>query len=1019
MPPPPTMAWQQAFSLNAEEAQRALRTGEHAALLEDYFGPEQYAEMRRLAQEASTRRVRGGPRVLILPGILGSTIGVDRFGPFDDVYWFDPIDIAKGHLAALALPNKTKKRFQPLGVILFTYLKLRLSLELDGYDADFHPFDWRLTIPDAAENLLDRLFKEKAAQVHLVAHSMGGLVARTAIEMGRKKKHAGAKRIGRVIMLGTPNHGSFAPVQALRGTYGTVVKVARLDQKHNADELARNVFGTFPGLYEMLPSPAVFSKLDLYDAKVWPSDKPRPRQALLDAVEAVKDQFASGDERMFLIAGVNKSTTVDLRIENGSVEYALSDAGDGTVPLQFALLDGIATWYVEETHGSLPNNGRVARAVADILERGETKVLASEWSPDRAMQWVEEDRLRTGPFREAEPAPGPLSQTQIRELISEYAAPESAEIAPPPGPQEGMAAVEGYAHRLDRVLVGRQLQHRIDIRFAHGSITQVDARAYVLGIFEDVTPGGAARAIDERMDGAITELTTRRMFSGRVGEVFVMPSGRNSLRADMVAFVGLGPFDRFNHEVQQIAAEHLIRLFIRTNIEEFATVLFGAGSGGGAAASLQNLLTGFLRGLRDADRDRRFRRLILAELDPASYREMKEELVRLSTSDLCAGVDIVFDEVSLPPEPPLAPRAGVAVPSVLGQAVYLIVRQEGAPTARSAQTRPMIINASVLTAGGKASVVSESIAFDEQKWTVLKTSIEREFTARDLPRLGGHLAELMLPPGIRTVLARMKNRHLVVVHDAASSRVPWEIVAIDGWFPAAEAGLSHRYLAANLSIAKWLEERRAEATLRLLLVGNPTEDLEGAEVEYERIEGLAKSMSALAVDGLYGEEATKPALLSAFRSGKYDVVHYAGHAFFDERDPKNSGIICHGDTVLSGADLSGIGNLPTLMFFNACEAARVRKRTARVQESIGLAEAFLRGGVATYVGTYWPVGDAPATEFATSFYQSLFEGKTVGKSVNAGRAAVRALTSPRAQRDWADYVHYGNADFVLKLPVSS
>jgi CHAT domain-containing protein len=88
--------------------------------------------------------------------------------------------------------------------------------------------------------------------------------------------------------------------------------------------------------------------------------------------------------------------------------------------------------------------------------------------------------------------------------------------------------------------------------------------------------------------------------------------------------------------------------------------------------------------------------------------------------------------------------------------------------------------------------------------------------------------------------------------------------------------------------------------------------------------------------------------------------------------------------VLSGADLAGIGNLTALMFFNACEVARVRKpRDAtdpelaipkRIKRNVGLAEAFLRGGVANYMGTYWPVGDAPAKRFAEVFYSSLLQG---------------------------------------------
>ena len=41
----------------------------------------------------------------------------------------------------------------------------------------------------------------------------------------------------RVLLLGTPNGGSFAAVQALRGTYAVVRKVARLDANASAETL--------------------------------------------------------------------------------------------------------------------------------------------------------------------------------------------------------------------------------------------------------------------------------------------------------------------------------------------------------------------------------------------------------------------------------------------------------------------------------------------------------------------------------------------------------------------------------------------------------------------------------------------------------------------------------------------------------------------------------------------------------------------------------------------------------------
>jgi len=104
------------------------------------------------------------------------------------------------------------------------------------------------------------------------------------------------------------------------------------------------------------------------------------------------------------------------------------------------------------------------------------------------------------------------------------------------------------------------------------------------------------------------------------------------------------------------------------------------------------------------------------------------------------------------------------------------------------------------------------------------------------------------------------------------------------------------------------------------------------------------------------------------------------------------------------------------VFFNACEAARVRKprrkagsRLFAFRRSTSVAEAFLGGGVANFLGTHWPVGDQAALVFSTSFYRRLLDGALLGDSVLTARQQVLELDSI----DWADYVLYGNSDFAV------
>ena len=72
-----------------------------------------------------------------------------------------------------------------------------------------------------------------------------------------------------------------------------------------------------------------------------------------------------------------------------------------------------------------------------------------------------------------------------------------------------------------------------------------------------------------------------------------------------------------------------------------------------------------------------------------------------------------------------------------------------------------------------------------------------------------------------------------------------------------------------------------------------------------------------------------------------------------------------------------------------------------------IAEAFLRGGVANFVGTYWPVLDVSGEQFARAFYLAAVDGEPLGAAVLKGRKAVTSS-------DWADYMFYGSPSFCLK-----
>ncbi len=350
--------------LHDDQVIALLQSGAHAHLLIAHFGEAEYRELSHLAKLAATRRKLRGPTVFILPGIMGSRLAMKR-GRTLDLYWLHPHAIAQGRLAELALPGS--RSLKPIGVMLPGYLKMKLLLEVTGFKPILHAFDWRGDIERNARALVRAI--EASGKAIVVAHSMGAMIARAALRFDKKRL------IKKLVQIGAPNEGSFAPVQALRAVYPTVRKVAALDRAHTAEQLARDVFLTLPGLYQLLPSPRD-GELDLFDASNWPSDLvPNPK--LLDEARKARARLPSPDSRCHVIAGYGQDTVVSLSRSDDLFTYDIRPDGDGTVPLARAGWSGARTWYAREIHGALSTNSTVLSALIDILREGETATLDS------------------------------------------------------------------------------------------------------------------------------------------------------------------------------------------------------------------------------------------------------------------------------------------------------------------------------------------------------------------------------------------------------------------------------------------------------------------------------------------------------------------------------------------------------------------------------------------------------------------------------------------------------------------
>ena len=381
------------------------------------------------------------PAVFVLPGILGSHLKADGHR-----IWLSLRLV--GGLSKLQYTGRADA-VEPDGPVGLVYDSLCEYLS-DSHEVIAFGFDWRRPIEEEAQRLADAVEQALDARaasqqpVRLLAHSMGGVLARTLqLErpqtFARLMQHADA----RLLMLGTPNGGSWAPMQVLSGddTFGNALAAFGSPLR---DHQARQMMAEMPGFIQLqaaLDDP----RLQLHQASTWAklaADDLKqvqdnnwwhrhageqqdaayawglPPQQVLQQARRLRqrlDQQLAQDlagmaARMLLVVGRARFTPAGFEVgEQGFVYLNASHApatgngaggaagtgadsadstgasGDGRVTLESARLAGVRTWQMDADHGSLPQQRQHFKALLELLQSGDTDKLQrlADWAPAR------------------------------------------------------------------------------------------------------------------------------------------------------------------------------------------------------------------------------------------------------------------------------------------------------------------------------------------------------------------------------------------------------------------------------------------------------------------------------------------------------------------------------------------------------------------------------------------------------------------------------------------------------------
>lgn len=176
----------------------------------------------------------------------------------------------------------------------------------------------------------------------------------------------------------------------------------------------------------------------------------------------------------------------------------------------------------------------------------------------------------------------------------------------------------------------------MQIKVQSGDIQAFQADAIVVNLFEGVTtPGGGTGAVDQALDGAISQLIAAGDIRGKLGE-FTLLHSLGRLPSPRVVVAGLGNQADFDIDKVRSLSGDLARYLRRQRVKHAATITHGAGIGGleaqdCAAAIAEGTVMGlyrFLRHKRPEEDPQELASLTLVEHDAAKVATLEQGVQR-------------------------------------------------------------------------------------------------------------------------------------------------------------------------------------------------------------------------------------------------------------------------------------------------------------------------------------------------------------------------------------------------------
>ncbi|MBK7565727.1 MAG: CHAT domain-containing protein [Propionivibrio sp.] len=1029
------------------------------------------------------RALRGGPVsgadptrpvVILIPGIMGSHIEIDRKKPNQpgsgNRIWFDIPSLSLGELESIGDPDAKQAAVEDLFEMFYGDLADHLA---ETHTVIRCPYDWRQPLEKCAEELKKRIELAAAENpgqpIRLLAHSMGGLVARTLI-----KKHNAAWQTvmnsgGRLIMLGTPNNGAHLMVHTLLGKTSSMRMLEKIDIKHDLQSLLDIISG-FPGALALLPRPgfadtgneARIATGAYYSSATWQQLKDAntdrwyddqicgiPSEPLLADSEnfwntVLPDNEIPNPERVGYVFGQSDKTPCGIqRAADGRLKLLFTADGDGSVTWASGRLDNLdpdtRCWYMPVEHGDLTGEADYFPAIVDLLEKGTTEKL---------------NRL-----------PRQRGETAGNFILE----------APPPiiaGEDELARAFQGSGPRRRKT---SRAKSTLKVSVRAGDLRFLD-QPVLCGHYIGDPISGAEASLDEMLDGALAERERLGVYAAEIGTSAIIlrpPSREEGARGSRLGavIVGLGKFNgqlsarQVTATVRAGVVRFLLQMRDALQVRQDAEVRLYSlliGWNSTASISVAESVAAITRGVLEANHQfsdalgqSREQGATVSEL---CFIEMFRNAAISSAHAVLDLPDDLADELKrlgarIAPSPTLVIGEGVmdrlSVDGDLGHWSRLIVTDADASETDDSDDRDGSNNSPAPQSGepskpadaspGESRYYPERLkyvflsqraraeALVQQRQPGLIEAIirdQRRNPAYD-PKLGQTLFQLMVPLDYKAV-AREQSRLLMVL-DGYTANLPWELLQSEG-----EPLVLRMPMVRQLTTLHYRPTvRTANANTACIIVAPSTYGFDKrfggshaqlAELPAATREGRAISESLRCAGWSDSNIVVSPAdkdaldILATLYDRPYRILMIGAHGIFEARglDGRSyTGVVLSDGLLLTAVEVAQMEVVPEIVFLSCCHLGSVNNPHSQPNKlAYSLSRKLIEMGVRCVVAAGWAVNDDAACTFASTFFDELTGGETFGEAIFAARKA--AFNQHPGSNTWGAYQAYGDPGYRLQ-----